>query len=108
MEMLLMGLCVSVFGLAMVAIAFRAATRSESSQPALRLGLPAVEAARSAPFVPNRVAIPLHVAHPQVPVDLLLLQIENHVRLEHAAAESFIGFPSEALLHSKTGSTFVN
>ncbi len=108
MEMLLMGLCVSAFGLAVVALAFRAATRSESSQPVLRPDVPAVEAASSARFFPNRVTVPAMVPHPQVPIDLLLLQIENHVRLEHAAAESFIGFPSEAMLHSKTASTFVN
>ncbi len=108
MEMLLMGLCVSVFGLAVVALVFRAATRPESSQPALRPELPAVEAASSARFFPNRVTVPPTVPYPQVPIDLLLLQIENHVRLEHAAAESFIGFPSEALLHSKTASTLVN
>jgi len=43
-----------------------------------------------------------------VPIEVLLLQIENHVRMEQAAAESFIAFPSHALLHSKTTSSFVN
>jgi len=36
------------------------------------------------------------------------MQIENHVRLEQAAAESFVEFPTQALLHSKTTSPFVN
>ncbi|MGP8253838.1 MAG: hypothetical protein ACLQHF_17550 [Terracidiphilus sp.] len=94
--------------MAVVAVAFRAATRSETSQPAMRPELPAVEAASSVRFIPNRVAIPAEAPHAQVPIELLLLQIENHVRLEHAVAESFIGFPSEALLRSKTASTFVN
>ena len=44
----------------------------------------------------------------QVPIEVLLLQIENHVRMEQAAAESFIAFPTQALLHSKTTSPFVN
>jgi len=44
----------------------------------------------------------------QVSIEVLLLQIENHVRLEQAAAESFLAFPSQALLHSKTTSPFVN
>jgi len=43
-----------------------------------------------------------------VPIEVLLYQIENHVRLEQAAAESFVAFPTQALLHSKTTSPFVN
>jgi hypothetical protein len=37
-----------------------------------------------------------------------LLQIENHVRMEQAAAESFLASPTNAQLHSKTTSPFVN
>ena len=103
-----MGLCVSAFGMAVVALAFRAATRPESSQPAMRPDLPSVEAASSARLIPNGVAVPATLPHPRVPIELLLLQIENHVRLEHAVAESFIEFPSEALLRCKTTSPFVN
>jgi hypothetical protein len=44
----------------------------------------------------------------QVPIEVLLLQLENHVRLEQAAAESFVEFPTYALLHSKTTSRFMN
>ena len=44
----------------------------------------------------------------QVPIEVLLLQIENHVRLEQAAAESFLAFPTHDQLHSKTPSPFVN
>jgi hypothetical protein len=46
--------------------------------------------------------------HAQVPIEALLLQIESHVRLEQAAAESFLQTPTPALLHSKTISPLVN
>ena len=57
-----------------------------------------VEGVPSKPVVPSR----------QVPIEVLLLQIEDHVRLEQAAAESFLAFPTHAQLHSKTTSPFVN
>jgi len=108
MEMLLMGLCVSAFGLAVVALAFRAATRAESSDAAVRPDLPLAKAAVPARLFPAQAAMPPALTPQQVPIELLLLQIENHVRLEQAAAESFIEFPTQALLRSKTTSPFVN
>lgn len=108
MEMLLMGLCVSVFGLGVVAVAFLAATRREPSNPVVQPELPAVEAGSPVALFQDRAAAPATVPSRQVPIEVLLLQIENHVRLEQAAAESFVGFPSHTLLHSKTASTFVN
>lgn len=59
-------------------------------------------------FFTDSVAKPTAMPSRQVPIEVLLLQIENHVRLEQAAAESFLAFPSQALLHSKTTSPFVN
>ena len=47
-------------------------------------------------------------AQTRVPLEALLLQIENHVRLEQAAAESFLSAPTSALLHGRTISPFVN
>jgi hypothetical protein len=67
-----------------------------------------VKAVAPARFFSDRVAIPPAVSPLQVPIEVLLLQIENHVRLEQAAAESFLAFPTHALLHSKTTSPFVN
>ena len=108
MDMLLMGLCVSVFGVAVVALAFGAATRSESSNSAVQPELPLVKAVAPARFFSDRVPVPPAIPPLQVPIEVLLLQIENHVRLEQAAAESFLEFPTQALLHSKTTSPFVN
>lgn len=108
MEMFLMALCVSVFGLGVAAAAFGAATRSESSdspaQPQLPLARPVAptrffsDSAPASPVLPSQ----------QVPIDVLLLQIENHVRLEQAAAELFLATPTQAQLHTKTNSPFVN
>lgn len=109
MDMLLMGLCVAVFGVVVAALAFGAATRSsDSSYSAVQPDLPLAKAATPARFFSDRVPLSAPVPPLQVPIEVLLLQIENHVRLEQAAAESFLAFPSQALLHSKTTSPFVN
>ena len=96
MEMLLMGAVLSMFGLAVTCMAFGAATRGEQEpeKPAVKPALPAPRF-----FVdPSR----------QVPIEALLLQIENHVRLEQAAAECFLEAPNAAHLHSRTTSALVN
>jgi hypothetical protein len=99
MDMLLMGAVLSMFGLAVTCLAFGAATRGQSREPekARPTAKPAIPAPRF--FVdPSR----------QVPIEALLLQIENHVRLEQAAAESFLEAPNAAHLHSRTTSPLVN
>ena len=104
MEMFLMALCLSLFGLAVAALAFGAATRSNPSSPAVQPPAPAkVVPAR---FFANTV-VPV-ITPSQIPIEVLLQQIENHVRLEQAAAESFVNFPTHDVLHSKTTSPFVN
>jgi hypothetical protein len=108
MEMLLMGLCVAMFGVGVAAAAFGAATRSESHGSAVQLGLPLVKAVAAPRFFSDNAATPATIPTPQVPIEVLLLQIENHVRMEQAAAESFLAFPTRAQLHSRTNSPFVN
>jgi hypothetical protein len=110
MEMLLMGVCLSVFGLAVACLAFGAATRGSEGTAA---AAPAVEkAAVKAAVAPARFFVtprPQPVAaHSAVPIEALLLQIENHVRLEQAAAECFLESPNASLLHSRTISPLVN
>ena len=95
-----MVLCFSVLGLALAAMAFGAATRPERQQPMMNAQPGAAQGAQTRFFVdptPGRV-----------PIEALLLEIENHVRLEQAAAESFVEYPTSAMLHSKTVSPFVN
>jgi hypothetical protein len=110
MEMLLLGACLSMFGLAVACLAFGAATRDADSTPATQ---PAVQEEAVRPAVPktrffvDRPTLPIAARNP-VPIEALLLQIENHVRLEQAAAESFLASPNSSLLHSRTASPFVN
>ena len=106
MEMFLMALVLSLLGVTVSALAFSAATREEES-PA---GVPPsvrepVRQAEAAFFVdPAWTASP-----PQaVPIEALLLQIERHVRLEHAAAEAFRQAPASELLHIRTASPLVH
>jgi hypothetical protein len=106
MVMFLMVLSLSGFGVAVMCIAFAAATREEP--PRVEAQLVQKLAAQLAPpqFFVDQLAAPL--AAPRVPLELLLLQIERHVRLEQAAAESFLAFPTPASLHSRTTSPLVH
>jgi len=108
MEMLLMGLCVSMLGVAVTAIAFRAATCSKSSDADVQPEARPVKAAAPACSIPQRIAAPSNVPLRHIPNDALLWEIENHIRLEQVVAESFMEFPTHALLYSKTTSPFVN
>ena len=110
MEMLLMGVCLSVLGLAVTALAFGAATRDEkTAQPAIGAQdkLELAKAAAPARFFVDQPVVPM-AAHARMPIEALLAQIENHVRLEHAAAESFMQVPNPAMLHSRTNSPLMN
>lgn len=108
MEMLLMGLCISIFGVGVAAVAFGAATRSESSNSPTPSQRPLLNAVAPTRFFSDSAAKPPALPSQPVPIEVLLLQIENHVRMEQAAAESFLAFPTQAQLHSKTNSPFVN
>ena len=110
MEMFLMAICMSVLAFGVTAAAFGAATRDSSTasepesnpKPQPR---PTVAAAR---FFSDGVPGPRPFSiYASVPTSTLLLEIENHVRLEHAAAESFLEAPTSALLHSKTISPLI-
>jgi len=102
MEMFLMILCMSFFTLAIMAAALGAAAPPPAvDEP--KKELPAVPASN---FFSDSPAPSAPYNH--VPIEALLAQIENHIRLEHAAAETFLSAPSPALLHNKTISKFVN
>ncbi len=111
MEMLLMGACLSMFGLAVACLAFGAATRETgetqaAAAPAIQKE--AVQAAASpARFFVNPPAAAVGGAHAGAHRGAAP-QIENHVRLEQAAAECFLDAPNAALLHSRTMSALVN
>ena len=113
MEMLLMGACLSVLGLAIACIAFGAATRAPyeytTAAPVLanQAAKDAAKGAAPERFFADPVLLP-QAARTRVPIEALLLEIENHVRLEQAAAQCFLESPNASMLHSRTISTFVN
>jgi len=108
MEMLLMGACLAMFGVAVACLAFGAATHDarQAQAPAIEKGV-AKAAASPTRFFVDLPAAPL-AARPKVPIEVLLLQLENHVRLEQAAAECFLQAPDTARLRSRTTSPLLN
>jgi hypothetical protein len=113
MVMFLMVLCMSVFGLAVSALAFGAATRGlpiEEDQPLAAAVDERLAAVPEHFFVRDVAPQPALVAHaaPKVPIEVFLAQIERHIRLEQAAAESFLSAPSLESLHGRTVSPLVH
>lgn len=103
MIMLLMGLALAMFGFAVTAAAFGAATRTERNTDTPVQ--PHIELAPGRFFADSPRSF--H-RQPEVPLEVLLLQIEQHVRLEQAAAESFISLPSPEVLNCRTESPLVH
>jgi hypothetical protein len=104
MEMFLMVATVSLLGMVVSVGLFAAATRDN-------VGASEVRPEQPLPLAPPRFflserapAAPM----PRVPIEVLLLQIERHVRLEQAAAESFLDAPTMRSLHSRTTSPLVH
>ncbi len=106
MTMFLMALALSIFGLAVTAMAFGAATRT-AGRPNEAPIRPQLDLAPEKFFSESANAHAFHRA-PHVPLEVLLLQIEQHVRLEQAAAESFISLPSMEALNCRTQSPLVH
>jgi hypothetical protein len=102
MEMLLGGLAMMLLGLAVSGLLFAAATRDRSAEAEATTAAEALQPAPSTFFADEKMTTP------PVSVDLLLLQIESHVRMEQAAVESFLAMPSVETLHTKTLSPLVH
>lgn len=101
MEMFLMAAALSLLGVAVSAGLFAAATRREPApeQPAVTISTPLM--------VRPRFFDDAQIGR-QIPVEALLLEIERHVRLEQAAAESFLHAPTVESLNSRTMSRLVH
>jgi hypothetical protein len=115
MEMFLMAICLAFFGVAVSAMAFGAATSGVRGQQAATLDTKVDEALANMPerFFARDTApafsVPPPVANvPRVPIEVFLAQIERHVRLEQAAAESFLLDPTVESLHGRTTSPLVH
>ena len=105
MEMFLMAMALSLLGVAVSAVVFGAATREERREQARQPLRPSLA---DAPGFFVRAPRPVAPAISPVPLEVLLLQIERHVRLEQAAAESFHHYPTAESLHSPTMSPLVH
>jgi len=105
MEMFLMGLCLSLLGVAVSALTFGVATRgqraAEEQAAAKKVALPAPQFFVADEAKPAAGGV-------RVPVEILLAQLEQHVRLEQAAAESFLHVPTNESLHTRTKSPLMN
>jgi hypothetical protein len=99
MEMFLMVLSLSVVGVLVCGVLFAAAARDLRRREGSALSPAGVQDIERF-FMPRPAVRP----GPQVRVtaDVLVLQIERHVRLEHAAAEAFLQFPTVEALRMRT------
>lgn len=98
--MFLMALALSLLGVAVSAGLFAAATRQPNAdEPAVRPEVPVI-----VPRFFSDDATPIA----RVPIEVLLAEIERHVRLEQAAAESFLQSPTVESLNSRTMSRLVH
>jgi hypothetical protein len=96
MEMFLMVLTLSVVGVLVSGILFKAATRETTGAAAFSpLATPGEER-----FFMLRPAVPSKGS--RASADALVLEIERHVRLERAAAEAFLQLPTAEALHMRT------
>jgi hypothetical protein len=94
MEMFLMVLSLSVAGVLVSGALFAVATRDQRDAPVFG----AVAARDEDRFFMMRPTAPPR----PIAADALVLQIERHVRLEHAAAEAFLQFPTVEALRMRT------
>ena len=100
MDLLLISFAICVLGVMVTALLFAVAMRPESEEdeptPRVRLQSPAEQF-----FMEEKAD---STADPQVPTNALLLDLERHVRSEHAAAEAFLRGPTADSLHAPTDS----
>lgn len=99
MEMFLTVLALSLVGVLVSGVLFAAATREArvSGAPAFS-AVVARDEERFFMLRPAAGAVP----RAGLTADALVLQIERHVRLERAAAEVFLQFPTAEALHMRT------
>jgi hypothetical protein len=106
-----MEMFLTVFGLSLVAVVVSALVFAAAVRPDIS-GSPVADTSRAVDtsrFFVQDITRPHRIASvPPVPLEVLLLQIERHVRLEQAAAESFHLRPTSEALHMHTVSPLVH
>jgi hypothetical protein len=116
MELFLMVATISLLGLVVTLGLFAAATAGDGTPAENRVPARAAAASRlAAPIGATADGPPMFFVKASresggdpVPIDVLLLQIERHVRLEQAAAESFLHSPTVHALHTRTTSPLLH
>jgi hypothetical protein len=114
MEMFMMVTAVSLLGIVVTLGLFAFATGGSGAaeeQPAVRVpaAFPSLHAAATASGPPMFfIDSPADKQRPKVPIEVLLLQVERHVRLEQAAAELFLDAPTAKSLHTRTTSPLLH
>ncbi len=94
---------ISFVALAVTCVLFATTTRDRGDTLETRID-PSLALTPPQFFVDDRAP----VAPRHLPIEALLLQIERHVRLEQAAAESFLDAPTTSSLHCRTTSPLVH
>jgi len=102
MEMFLSVAVISLIGVAVSALLFKAAIHE--APPATPLNDERLLTLPPRFFVDDRAP----QAHTALPIEVLRLQIERHVRLEQAAAEAFRDYPTAEMLQTLTTSPLVH
>jgi hypothetical protein len=103
--MFLMVATISLVGIVISVGLFAAAMRTDGRPEVRIVDQPAMPLSPPRFFLQQQAPAP---TQQRVPLEVLLLQIERHVRLEQAAAESFLDAPTAKSLHSRTTSPLVH
>ena len=99
----LLGLCVALTVVTLVLFSSLMREVETSQKPRLE-----ARAIGKPQFFDASVSPPPPVLHATVPLDLLLSQIAQHVRLEQAAAEAFHRYPTVESLQRDTASPLMH
>ena len=106
-----MGAFLLLLGLAVVAAAFQGVILTylwRESQPPAPTPLDAADVLGPPQFFQVSIGRAAHGAPGGAQVPLLLQRLEQHIRLEQAAAESFHRYPTVASLHKHTASPLLH
>ena len=101
MAMFLAVIVMSVLGIVVSVAVFAASARDRDQELPVDMPTRVISRAAQRFFVGDG-------APQRVPIEALLLQIERHVQLEQAAAESFLNEPSVESLHTRSMSPLVH
>jgi hypothetical protein len=104
MMMFLSLLCISLLAVAVLSVIVYGTSPRDAARPDLRPET-TLSLGQSQFFAGDLTAPPVR---PPLPIDAVIAQLERHVRLEQASAESFVEIPAPETLHAPAASRFLN